>query len=409
MCPKVFFLTDLWLPRIGGLERSIEYLANELSGRIELCLLVPGEPHPEDARAGAPVVRVPLHDGRPWYSDAIRLIEKRCGDGPIIAHFFGFSFRWPVAQARAIRELREKYGASLVLKVPTLGDPTRSLPTTHAGLQNVVNAWISLTPAIADELAGLGVAPRRIVRLPNGIPLERFQPATAVEKQRARRDLGLPQDPLVVGFAGRFVRRKRIDIVIEALSRIPAERRPTLALIGEPDPAYEDPFDPSPYLDEHVRWIRKQKDMWRVYPALDAYITTSEVEGMSNAVLESLSMGLPVLATDIPGHAELVRHGWNGWLYPAGDIERLNASFAELSSVWARGNLPRMGERSRTLAEEKYDVCELADHYVTLYRRLPAGAYPLPDRPRSSLARSRIDGDGRALVGRDDELGGQTI
>jgi glycosyltransferase involved in cell wall biosynthesis len=406
----VFFLTDLWLPRLGGLERSIEYLVTALSDRADVQILAPGPPHEVDGSVPVPVVRFPADNCEAWYVKAMRHIEAHRDHRPIVTHFFGFSSAWPQAQAAAIRHAKRRLGAGVVLKVPTLGDPSRCLSGVHTGLQAVVDGWIALTPAIADELLGLGVPGRSVVRLPNGVPLDRYTPVHPLERLRARRELGLPWgNRPVVGFAGRFVRCKRIDVVIEALEMLPARERPVLALVGEPDPNCEDAFDPSPYLCDDVVWVPRRAEMAQVYPALDAYVSMSESEGMSNAMLESLASGLPVLASDIPGHAELVRPGWNGWLFPPRKARALSGCLADLARVGRAGQLSRMGQRSRQLACRFFDVDVLASRYLDLYGALASGVRSLPRQPASGTRRTRATSGGHAFAMRDDELSGQRM
>jgi len=60
-----------------------------------------------------------------------------------------------------------------------------------------------------------------------------------------------------------------------------------------------------------------------IYQNLDIYVSTSRSEGSPNTILESLSFGLPVVATNVGGVSELVEHGENGFLVPSGDLDGL--------------------------------------------------------------------------------------
>ena len=56
---------------------------------------------------------------------------------------------------------------------------------------------------------------------------------------------------------------------------------------------------------------------------MDCFVLTSRWEGFPLVVLEALAADVPVVATDIPGTREAIKHGWNGWLAPAGDYDAM--------------------------------------------------------------------------------------
>lgn len=84
------------------------------------------------------------------------------------------------------------------------------------------------------------------------------------------------------------------------------------------------------------------------------YVLPSYHEGMPRTVLEAMAMGRPILTTDVPGCRETVVNGDNGYLVPKADAQALAKRmiwFIEHHHQWQR-----MGQRSRALAEEKYDI-----------------------------------------------------
>jgi glycosyltransferase involved in cell wall biosynthesis len=64
--------------------------------------------------------------------------------------------------------------------------------------------------------------------------------------------------------------------------------------------------------------------MERIYPAMDVFVLTSHSEGFSNAILEAMGMGLPILATAVGGNIEMVTEGESGFLVPVGDDQTLS-------------------------------------------------------------------------------------
>jgi glycosyltransferase involved in cell wall biosynthesis len=106
-----------------------------------------------------------------------------------------------------------------------------------------------------------------------------------------------------------------------------------------------------------------------VRPALAAhsiYVLPSYREGTPRSVLEALAMGRPVITTDAPGCRETVVPGVNGSLVPPRDAEALHAAMARM--IEDTESLSAMGEASRRIAEEKYDVSKVNADILRLAR-----------------------------------------
>ena len=81
------------------------------------------------------------------------------------------------------------------------------------------------------------------------------------------------------------------------------------------------------------------------------FLLTSYSEGVSNALIEAMALGLPVIATDVPsgGTVELIEHGKNGWIIPVGDEAALEKAMDKLLSD--RDLAERLGAQARMLQE----------------------------------------------------------
>ena len=102
-----------------------------------------------------------------------------------------------------------------------------------------------------------------------------------------------------------------------------------------------------------------------VKPAIascSVYVLPSYREGTPRTVLEAMAMGRPIITTDAPGCRETVVDGDNGFLVPVKAIDELVV--AMLKFVEQPGLVSRMGERSRLIAEEKYDVNKVNEHML---------------------------------------------
>lgn len=158
----------------------------------------------------------------------------------------------------------------------------------------------------------------------------RFDPArSAGARERVRAELGIPTDALVYGFIGRIVRDKGIVELAEAWPQL-REQLPTahLVLAGVREP--QDPVPPEVLKvferDPRVHELGFRSDTPAVYSALDVVVLPTYREGFPNVPLEAASMGLPVIATRIPGCVDAVSDGRTGILVEPRDARDLAAA-----------------------------------------------------------------------------------
>ena len=123
-------------------------------------------------------------------------------------------------------------------------------------------------------------------------------------------------------------------------------------------------------------------DPTSVYPTLDIYVQASaREEGTSNSILEAMASGLPVVATDIGGNREVVRHGETGLIVPAHDPEALRGALRELLLDPARGR--RMGAAGSALVHERFSRQTMVRSTMRIYERLLAAHRDGPARTGS--------------------------
>lgn len=186
----------------------------------------------------------------------------------------------------------------------------------------------------------------------NGVDTGRLRPPTEVERRRARAELGLDADACVFAFVGRVARDKGVAELCDAFAALPAGGPAQLLIVGGDEDSLaaelHDRFATHPDVIR-VGW---RTDVRPAYWAADVLVLPSYREGMPNVLLEAAATGLPLVATDIGGCNEIIRHGENGLLVPVKDSAALAAAMDKL-----REPAPRlaMGARGRQRVVRDYD------------------------------------------------------
>ena len=157
----------------------------------------------------------------------------------------------------------------------------------------------------AEGLAlGLFAATRSRV-IPNGVDVDRLT-AHALDRDAARAALGLGGSDRVIGCAARFDPVKGLDLLLRAAARL-ADPTLRVVLIGAGDEALRmRTLAGALGLSGRARFPGEIPEAARLFRAFDLYVSPSRKEGMPLAVLEAMALGLPVVATDIAGHREVL-------------------------------------------------------------------------------------------------------
>ena len=233
------------------------------------------------------------------------------------------------------------------------------------------DAELVQNPEDLELLRRLHITPvYKLELLGNGVDLQRFKPERARSvREKTRRQLGLGQNEIAVGFVGRLVAEKGIPELIEAATILGPPVR--FLVVGPHDPEKDDNLDED-LLDEGrlagVEFLGMRRDIEALYGAFDLFVLPSHREGFPRAAMEAAASGLPVIATDIRGCRQVVESEVTGLLVPPRDPERLAAAIWRLASdAELRG---RMGETSAHRAKLHFDEAKVVETVMGTYRRL---------------------------------------
>lgn len=227
---------------------------------------------------------------------------------------------------------------------------------------------VAVSAAAGRRLADTGLVPARKLRvLPNGIHAQPFRERSQRLRESLAGRLGLPADTLLVGFVGRLNWAKDLPGMVDAFARVHAQRGDVaLVLVGEGEerPAIEAAIARQG-LDGRVILLGDRSDVPALLPAFTMFAMSSISEGYSIALLEACASGLPIVATDVGGNAEIVVDGVNGLVVPPQDPVALgDAILAVLDDPDRAAAMGRAG-RDWLLSNGTFDV--MAERYLGVY------------------------------------------
>ncbi len=395
--PSILMFCPQFRPTVGGAERQVEKLAAALArSGCEVRVLTPRrDPDSPDLEHsdGVTIERFALDD----LSRRIRIPGIGLLNIPYIL--------WQVARAvrprlRGMQVLHchiaslETAGAALfgrmhgvpVICKAAMADDRSDLGEIEKGafsgrvvsrlVRAIVQTWVATTQAVNDALIRAGVAPERIVCIPNGVELPgvELRAALSVDPIASTRNPAEPQRGEHIHrflYVGRLAANIDRDVpgLIHAFDRLAAIYPAIeLAVVGGGD-RLEETRKLAQRCDARARIHLPgfdRPDGWFAWA--DCFVLPSRREGLSNALLEAMASELPCIANDIPPNREVLDGGNVGLLVPVGDRDALVAAMRGLLDDGAQAR--QLAVRARQRAHSVYAIDGVAERYVQLYRSL---------------------------------------
>jgi glycosyltransferase involved in cell wall biosynthesis len=182
--------------------------------------------------------------------------------------------------------------------------------------------------------------------------------------------LGLPAGAPVVGAVSRLAWKKAIVHLVQATPRIVEALPQARVVIAGDGPLRAELEAEAAALGvaDHIRFLGSREDSIDLMALFDVFVLPSVVEGMSNALLEAMAVGRPVVATDVGGNSEVVADGETGFLVPASAPDRLAAAIVKL--LGAPEMAAEMGAAGRRRVIEHYRVDIMTRRIEAMYDAL---------------------------------------
>jgi glycosyltransferase involved in cell wall biosynthesis len=225
---------------------------------------------------------------------------------------------------------------------------------------------------LATRAIALGADPERISVIPYGVDAGRFRPDPDA-KARLRAELGVPAGAPLVAAAGRLVRKKGFEYLLDAMVECPD----AIAVIAGAGTLHDElrARATANRIADRVRFLgdRPQHEIATLFAAADVIVAPSvrdeagNVDGLPNVVMEALASGTPLITTTAGGIGAVVEHGKTALIVTQKDSPELAA---ELNRALADQTMAqRIGSAARALAQARFGWDQTAAAFESAYRR----------------------------------------
>jgi glycosyltransferase involved in cell wall biosynthesis len=259
------------------------------------------------------------------------------------------------------------------VKVITHTDHGRLLPDKKAAILEdrissyMMDRYIGVSEELTNYLASKVKIPRnKLMTIINGVDTDTFSQATAERRFAARQALGFSEADKIIGTVCRLDPIKNLELMISCMPAIvKAIPDAKLAIVG--DGAARDvlaALTGNLQLGAVVNFLGQKEGIENILPAFDVYACSSLSEGTSMTILEAMSCGLPIIASDVGGNARLV-NSTNGILFPLKEKNDFVRGIVHFLSD--KQDSAAKGMQSRLKVEKDFSIARMVRTYEELY------------------------------------------
>jgi glycosyltransferase involved in cell wall biosynthesis len=373
---KVLFVIRYFHPFVGGTEKQALTLASHLAANgIDVTILTSRFRYSwqrteriQDVR----VIRLPSPSikviGAMMFLTCLACYLIRYKNHYSIIHTFQIGYTSFVSIVLA-----------MILRIPSLikvassgsgGDIQRAKRTAWGRLCLLMakraTRIIAVSDSVKRELMDEHVPPAAIESIANGVDLELYEPY--MDKPAMRRRCRLPERNTII-YTGRLSPEKGIDVLVRSFALL-VKTQPCQLLIIADGPEQESVVKliAEHDLDGSVLLISRVEEVASYLKASDLFVLPSRFEGLSNALLEAMACGLPVISTRVGGSRDIIEDGVNGLLVEVDATDQLRDAMERV--LCDRQLAANLGANARAAVEAKHDMRRIANAYCALYRDL---------------------------------------
>lgn len=259
--------------------------------------------------------------------------------------------------------------------IPMIHSTYRSPALWKARLLERLSAWrlphcLVVSPAVAEAAIRRGWRREAPLVVMNPVDIDIFHPADDAARLKKRNSLGLKEDAFVIVMMAHFYGYKRHQDLLSAFTLL-ARDFPTAHLLLVGTGPLERALRRQARtlgISHQVSFLGWRKDGAEILAASDVFVLPSAFEGLSVALLEAMSVGLPCVVSDIPENQALIQDGRTGRLFRVGHPHALAAVLTEL--IPDGPGRSSLGQAARRLVTERHSLGPVAERWEEVYDSL---------------------------------------
>lgn len=378
--PRVLIVLNRYRPMIGGAERQCELLSAQLEGEVQWVGILTHR-YASELKASEIIGNIRVYRlGRLLHSTTILTfylelfyylnIKKREYD-LVHCHTAGLTGLWVASICRFLKKpvlLKLTAEGELNQQIASGVDHERSVfsflkHSIRRVLCNISTTSphtnvVALTYGGRDEVLASGISQVHVI--PNGVDLAKYQATTHYRSENS--------DLVRFGYIGRLTAEKGTHLLVDAFDSLfgmHANLQLSIAGSGErqlqsSEDKIQELIKRWPHLVEHLGSV---SDSVFFLSGLDVYISASSYEGLPNAVLEALAVGLPCVLSNIEAHREVSRLNPNAtiFFFEPNDFDSLVAAVSRVLKDWPV---------QRSFLSCDLDIKNVANKYLDLYKKI---------------------------------------
>jgi len=231
-----------------------------------------------------------------------------------------------------------------------------------------INYYTCVSQKVQENISALlGVSKNNFSVIYNSVNTEMFRPQPQL-REDARKRMGLEPTEFCIGVVANASRQKGHEFILEACSIVKVKHAKPfkLVLIGNGD--FESLKELAVKLDiaSDVVFLGRRSDIDVLLQGMDCFALPSRWEGLPLALIEAMASGLPAIASNVSGNAEVIEHGKTGLLFAMGEVQELASGLMMMMDK--DEDRIRLAQEGQKMVVEKFGLQKAMGQYLLLYQ-----------------------------------------
>ena len=238
----------------------------------------------------------------------------------------------------------------------------------------LLDAVVPLSQDLHDNLKWIPFFKNKLHLIQNGVDTLEIEECKIVDSQIAE---WKKQGFVIIGYIGQLIHRKGLDILFKAASRLNEDIQWKIILIGDGEQRDElETLAHNLKISDQVHFLGFKNNRLEFLNGFDVFVLPSRLEGIPRCLMESMGAGIPVIASNIPGCTDLIKHDVTGRLFSSENDTALANQLAYVSTN--KKDIKKLSMNASLMITEKYSAKRMSQQYELLYASPQASERKLP-------------------------------